>query len=544
MSGIVCKDWFGVTKNVTAIKTVNAHFILIDAKYMSIDNNGVVRGLNDIAYVAFPLKVNTNGSTVYYQFTFFIDGSPALNSTLFMLSEFGKATVTSVSSEGFQLTFECFDSSKGSITSTYITEGKCYFLFKKLTDSNGNESWTFTISGENSIALDGPPLYQQIELGRSLIPTGVGFKLNETEIFTRNGMCKSTKNEKLITDILFGYRNSSWGYAPVFYRKPGKSVNFVGMPYYTSSFYYVSDDGVNWRNMPLPFYIGGNWQGVSVAYGNGKYVMTLNNSIWCSTDGLSWTKCSYSSDTQTNFCYPYGVVYTNGTFACLNGVEGRDLYTLITSTDGVTWTGRTISVLAPVYGYSNNTNLKLVTFSGRFHILSFNTDSTAELFWSSDALTWKSKVFSEKLIGINPAAANSAKVLLMSTTRRFAFDTSTLGESSSLTLSHSYTRTSNFMFGIASFSTNSTNVELVVSSNEVVDVYGSYYTSKYFSFSGEITGMLGAITGTSSSDMINLFYGPDGIWGAINNEHSLAKLENSVSISQMATSLESNLNRI
>lgn len=544
MSEVKYKESDGTVKDIAAIKVINPDFVLLGSD-LQISADGVVSGLDALNYIRLPMpKINDSGVEVYYQFTFYLDGSPALDSTLFTLSGMGNAVVTERTSNKFKLTFNYFDESKTPLESTYFENGECYFLFRKMSDDDGNPSYTFILPGQYSTPIDGFPSLLDIEFGRSFTPTGVGFKLNETEVFTRNGSVMSTKNIKLVTDLWYGYRKSSWGYTPVFYHKPGKSVNFVGMPYYTSNFYYVSDDGANWRRMPLPFYIGGTWQGASVTYGNGKYVMTLNNSIWHSTDGLSWTKCSYSSDTLTGYCYPYGVVYANGTFACLNGVYGRDLYTLITSTDGITWTGRTISVLAPVYGYSNNTNLKLVTFSGRFHILSFNTDSTAELFWSSDALTWKSKVFSEKLIGINPAAANSTKVLLMSTTRRFAFDTSTLAESSSVKLSHSYTRNSKFMFGIASFGASSTSVELSISTDGATDVYGSYYLTKYFSFSDEIEGQLGAITGTSSSDVKNLFYGKNGIWGGINSENSLAKLSDDVYVSQIATSLESSLSRI
>jgi hypothetical protein len=91
-----------------------------------------------------------------------------------------------------------------------------------------------------------------------------------------------------------------------------------------------SSDGINWNTATLPTSKG--WK--SVAYGNGIYVILANNSSTTvySNDGINWNTGMGLGSTVTDMAFGNNnfVAVENGTIVA-------------TSTDGITWTQRSIS---------------------------------------------------------------------------------------------------------------------------------------------------------------------------------------------------------
>jgi hypothetical protein len=107
------------------------------------------------------------------------------------------------------------------------------------------------------------------------------------------------------------------------------------------------------------------------AYGNGVFVATsTTSSAASSTDGITWTLRTMPANTLW-----YGVAYGNGVFASVNG---NNITTAASSTDGITWTLRT----APAsfwYG---------VGFGNGVFVTVSQTASSAAI--STDGTTWTS----------------------------------------------------------------------------------------------------------------------------------------------------------
>lgn len=132
---------------------------------------------------------------------------------------------------------------------------------------------------------------------------------------------------------------------------------------------YFSLDGVNWSRS----FLSNNYVAGGIAYGNGKYVITgwdWVNSAWKavafhSNDGKNWTK-----GTVPLMEYMNDVAYGNGRFVAV-GNNGENMY----STDGITWTaGTTVG----------GQDLAAVSFAnGEFIAVGDNT-----VHASSDGISW------------------------------------------------------------------------------------------------------------------------------------------------------------
>ena len=150
----------------------------------------------------------------------------------------------------------------------------------------------------------------------------------------------------------------------------------LGNKYYalsTTAGFYQSNDGVTWsaaRTAPLHSFVG-------MAY-NGFFWLALTGaatnmpaSVYKSTDGLTWTK---SADfgvvglTLSGAPAFIDIEYANGNFiiGCPISTGQNIVYTIYTSTDGVTWTGRLTPLLAAPSGAiaSDGTTTVIVTFNG------------------------------------------------------------------------------------------------------------------------------------------------------------------------------------
>ena len=133
-----------------------------------------------------------------------------------------------------------------------------------------------------------------------------------------------------------------------------------------------SEDGIMWKRVPVnPFK-----DGRALAYGCGTFVTTFAKSgLWYSTDnGRTWVR---SSKTDGNWI---GLVYGNGTFVALSGVEfGSGTYSgLWYSTDnGVTWTHGSDpdDVVVNMLAYGNGTFVAGV-------------GANDGLWYSADGSTW------------------------------------------------------------------------------------------------------------------------------------------------------------
>jgi hypothetical protein len=112
----------------------------------------------------------------------------------------------------------------------------------------------------------------------------------------------------------------------------------------------------------------------SVAYGNGKFVavggsVTSGSTIYTSSDGINWTSTRSGSPAWNS------VIYTRGNFY----VAGRGNSTLLTSTNGTSWTVVQASLQAIDWQSIAETN-------GIFAISAIN--SVGNQYRSSDATTW------------------------------------------------------------------------------------------------------------------------------------------------------------
>jgi hypothetical protein len=101
-----------------------------------------------------------------------------------------------------------------------------------------------------------------------------------------------------------------------------------------SSAYQYSPDGINWTAATMPS--TGNWH--SVAYGNGVYVAIGQNAIAYSSNGVNWT--GVGAPVNANY---YQVIFAFGMFIA---VSAASVAQYITSTDGITWTARSLPYFA------------------------------------------------------------------------------------------------------------------------------------------------------------------------------------------------------
>ena len=152
-----------------------------------------------------------------------------------------------------------------------------------------------------------------------------------------------------------------------------------------------SSNGTSWTT-PEYHYSYGSW--LSIAYGNGKFVVAGNSSsnyIGVSTDGINWSWYNKPSGLMA-----YGMAYGNGKFVA-SSTNGR----LYTSDD----TGQTWSYIVPdIDGLSpaNNDKYLNIVYNGEMFIAvgynySWNDDESRNLYTdivttSTDGVNWSTAV--------------------------------------------------------------------------------------------------------------------------------------------------------
>jgi hypothetical protein len=157
-----------------------------------------------------------------------------------------------------------------------------------------------------------------------------------------------------------------------------------------------STDGINWVTSTYTPAGSGNIF-VDIAFGNGKFVVTLyNNSIIYSTDAITWNLCLANN---ANYAYPF-IAYGNGRF--VTTYNGKLAYY---STDGLIWT--------PIQNNIVIGNNRILFANGKFIV-----GGTANIInYSADGISWGSSTFSNSYenVGWLLAAYGNGRFVMIDT---------------------------------------------------------------------------------------------------------------------------------
>jgi trimeric autotransporter adhesin len=131
-----------------------------------------------------------------------------------------------------------------------------------------------------------------------------------------------------------------------------------------------SADGITWTAVTMTK-TGVNLQ--DIAYGNSTYVICgTADTILTSTDGSTWTDRSGATGTQ----HYYSITYGNGLFVMVGGTSNN----IRTSPDGITWTNRASLGAGVVF--------KSVCYGGNMFVAA---GDSGVLYSSPDGVTWTSR---------------------------------------------------------------------------------------------------------------------------------------------------------
>lgn len=270
----------------------------------------------------------------------------------------------------------------------------------------------------------------------------------------------------------------------------------------TDGYLSTSEDGLNWtlaeqnENLHYANSIGYD----ALAYGDGKFVAESNSAISTSTDGVTWSSVTYSSNLSG---YDWkDMAYGDGKFVIL-GADGF----ISTSTDGTTWTQATQAIEnSEIQEYWRSiayNGIKFVALSGGGYI-SISTDGVA---WSTPVQNstlgdraWRSIVY------------NGTKFVALDSTGRY----STSADGTTWT-----TVVQDSNLGNRGWTAMASNEEKIVAVNSYTYV-SEYYNNPLISASfvpftgadGTNAGTSGAVPAPLASDN-NKFLKGDGTWGAV-----------------------------
>jgi hypothetical protein len=143
----------------------------------------------------------------------------------------------------------------------------------------------------------------------------------------------------------------------------------------TTAGFYQSNDGITWsaaRTAPLRPFVGMAYSGTEWVALTGAST-GMPTSVYKSTDGTTWTKSADFGTLASTSALPAAFIdveYANGNFiiGCPVTTAQNIVYTIYTSPDGVTWTGRLTPLLAlPVTSLaSDGTTVIFSSTSGTF----------------------------------------------------------------------------------------------------------------------------------------------------------------------------------
>jgi hypothetical protein len=148
---------------------------------------------------------------------------------------------------------------------------------------------------------------------------------------------------------------------------------------YGSSDYEYSTNGITWTSSNFNV-TNVNNQWTCITYANNKFIILANSSAngIISTDGINWTKFTlpfqiYIGGPNAPSASSWnGCAYGNGIFVAMN----YNSSTIATSTDGITWTQRSLPI-------TNNWND--IIYGDKFAIVASQTDKIA---YSTNGISW------------------------------------------------------------------------------------------------------------------------------------------------------------
>jgi hypothetical protein len=130
-----------------------------------------------------------------------------------------------------------------------------------------------------------------------------------------------------------------------------------------------SSDGITWTALQSGTI---NDQINSIAFGDNKFVMPVNDTMAYSTDGITWTTVRFGTNDR------FTIAYGNGKFVA-GGRRREDSDSMVYSSDGVTWTAVADS-----------------TFTSDISEIAFGNDkfvavgASGKIAYSTDGITWTS----------------------------------------------------------------------------------------------------------------------------------------------------------
>ena len=148
----------------------------------------------------------------------------------------------------------------------------------------------------------------------------------------------------------------------------------------------TSSDGITWTSRTS----GTSNDLYGVTYGNSTFVADgVNGTILTSSDGTSWDNRTSGT---SNFLY--GVTYGNSTFVAVGHYE-----TILTSSDGTTWTSRTSGrTNSSGLSYKNSSGwtytdyLEGITYGNSIFVtVGRGEDGSGTIMTSSDGITWTTR---------------------------------------------------------------------------------------------------------------------------------------------------------
>ena len=355
----------------------------VSSVYPNDNQTGV--SISDNISVTFSEEMDTNSVTVN-------SSNTCLSGTIQVSSDSFSTCIlmtTQPSASNSNKTFSVDPSDNLSLYTTYkirVTTG--------VKDSSGNTlSSQYEISFETSSGFKtNISPYVSVGLGGTIITSEDGTTWTERTSGTSTYLGGvSFGNNTFVTVggsgtiLTSSDKGTSWDNRTSGTTKYLQSVSFGNNTFVTvggSGTILTSSNGISWTSRTS----GTSKELTAVTYGNGIFLTVGDlGTIITSSDGITWT--ARNSGTTRRL---FGVTYGNNTFVT---VGGWDIGTILTSTDGSTWTTRTSGILITprvIYGTLVTTGITLarVIYGNSTFV---TTGNAGTILTSTDGITWTAR---------------------------------------------------------------------------------------------------------------------------------------------------------